>query len=273
MHISIHAPHEGERLGFNYALTSPRKFQSTLPTRGSDAEPYGVSGPTLQFQSTLPTRGSDQLQISARRLHSYFNPRSPRGGATEYRVKYFGEAEISIHAPHEGERLDTSTATPLRRDFNPRSPRGGATFICDKVVNRLVISIHAPHEGERHNGVALLYSGGAYFNPRSPRGGATQDAEAAEAKVYISIHAPHEGERRASGLTSIIRIIISIHAPHEGERPKPKMISCGIWHFNPRSPRGGATWSGAGGKQIQPYFNPRSPRGGATRGKRVNGQI
>ena len=34
------------------------------------------------FQSTLPTRGSDQLRLDLAIPWSYFNPRSPRGGAT-----------------------------------------------------------------------------------------------------------------------------------------------------------------------------------------------
>ena len=34
--ISIHAPHEGERLIVDYYLILNIRFQSTLPTRGSD---------------------------------------------------------------------------------------------------------------------------------------------------------------------------------------------------------------------------------------------
>ena len=33
-----------------------------------------------------------------------FNPRSPRGGATPPRVGHLTAVDISIHAPHEGER-------------------------------------------------------------------------------------------------------------------------------------------------------------------------
>ena len=58
------------------------KFQSTLPTRGSDSTAATKSLLTTAFQSTLPTRGSDitvGLTI----------PSKPK---------------ISIHAPHEGER-------------------------------------------------------------------------------------------------------------------------------------------------------------------------
>ena len=37
---------------------------------------------------------------------SYFNPRSPRGGATSFVIVHLPIMAISIHAPHEGERLE-----------------------------------------------------------------------------------------------------------------------------------------------------------------------
>ena len=110
-----------------HAILRRAKFQSTLPTRGSDrsrsasmssGRRISIHAPHegerradnercykgLQFQSTLPTRGSDKCQRGLSNRPRYFNPRSPRGGATEY----FGDGApvvgISIHAPHEGER-------------------------------------------------------------------------------------------------------------------------------------------------------------------------
>ena len=41
MSISIHAPHEGERRNHVQILTKGDGFQSTLPTRGSDAREKG----------------------------------------------------------------------------------------------------------------------------------------------------------------------------------------------------------------------------------------
>ena len=80
-------------------------FQSTLPTRGSDMPLQDKAKNDIVFQSTLPTRGSDGRRAMEKILRS----------------------EISIHAPHEGER-------PQAGDMRPR---------------RKNISIHAPHEGER----------------------------------------------------------------------------------------------------------------------------
>ena len=82
----------------------------------------------IVFQSTLPTRGSDGRRAMEKILRS----------------------EISIHAPHEGER-------PQAGDMRPR---------------RKNISIHAPHEGERR-GLDNIWIRHIHFNPRSPRGGAT----------------------------------------------------------------------------------------------------
>ena len=79
---------------------------------------------------------------------------------------------ISIHAPHEGERLHK------------------AVFVKDFCL----ISIHAPHEGERRD-AAFIRQRAEDFNPRSPRGGATIPELDALADDDISIHAPHEGER------------------------------------------------------------------------------
>ena len=56
------------------------------------------------FQSTLPTRGSDLPCGIPVRRGGYFNPRSPRGGATYIFPRKKRCLAISIHAPHEGER-------------------------------------------------------------------------------------------------------------------------------------------------------------------------
>ena len=146
--ISIHAPHEGERLA---AL--------------------GMGVRVWAFQSTLPTRGSDLHLPRVSQLFCHFNPRSPRGGATVNQPFYVTQPifqstlptrgsdrshytgthfwTISIHAPHEGERLGVPPHMCMDLDFNPRSPRGGATPASCKSSVQRYISIHAPHEGER----------------------------------------------------------------------------------------------------------------------------
>ncbi len=149
--ISIHAPHEGERLFGTAEDGVPVLFQSTLPTRGSDALYASCRRWRSSFQSTLPTRGSDLLRSARWCTLRHFNPRSPRGGATDIQYKRQRRIPISIHAPHEGERL------------------GGSKSMGKKVK----ISIHAPHEGERRTSAHGASAHNSNFNPRSPRGGAT----------------------------------------------------------------------------------------------------
>ena len=124
--ISIHAPHEGERRA------------CALPAAHSE-----------RFQSTLPTRGSDTYAPAGRHSDCHFNPRSPRGGATCHILFDRQVGLISIHAPHEGERPQRRGQSRRWWDFNPRSPRGGATGQRSARIRQGGISIHAPHEGER----------------------------------------------------------------------------------------------------------------------------
>ena len=126
--ISIHAPHEGERLYSTVYGLHPLIFQSTLPTRGSDALLSATQIARLPFQSTLPTRGSDCLPVALK--HLVFN--------------------ISIHAPHEGERRGHTATIDLFGTFQSTLPTRGSD-------GTLML--------------ALLYY--TDFNPRSPRGGAT----------------------------------------------------------------------------------------------------
>ena len=105
-----------------------------------------------RFQSTLPTRGSDHSWSGAWVSCRCFNPRSPRGGATDVAPVRRGRWIVSIHAPHEGERRIA-----------------GFYFFAPRPV-----SIHAPHEGERPLSFVPCGLQPHGFNPRSPRGGATK---------------------------------------------------------------------------------------------------
>ena len=148
-------------------------FQSTLPTRGSDFPMAQKFEGGSEFQSTLPTRGSDAIPPQRTAPNHAFQSTLPTRGS-DLRLKY-------IHT--------------FQRNFNPRSPRGGATHAAQGEHIITIISIHAPHEGERLRDKC--------------RGGIP---------CRISIHAPHEGERQADLAHDARRKRISIHAPHEGER-------------------------------------------------------
>ena len=102
--ISIHAPHEGERLLPSKMLRRQWKFQSTLPTRGSDtANSLFFSGAKISIHA--PHEGERLNSFWYKSGVGDFNPRSPRGGATLWwQWEWFNSGY-----------------------FNPRSPRGGAT--------------------------------------------------------------------------------------------------------------------------------------------------
>ena len=79
----------------------------------------------LYFNPRTPRGGATKCKKGLSD-YRHFNPRTPRGGAT-VRIRAVPVAsDISIHAPHEG----------VRHDYNLNIPR-------------YVISIHAPHEGVR----------------------------------------------------------------------------------------------------------------------------
>ena len=146
------------------------------------------------FQSTLPTRGSDAACAYRCGRGTNFNPRSPRGGATGFRRGAFSHRGISIHAPHEGERLEGLVKEPPKEE----------------------ISIHAPHEGERRGSrmdesdkekfqstlptrgsdcqTSTANAGAHDFNPRSPRGGATRNRRGCRGRrSYFNPRSPRGG--------------------------------------------------------------------------------
>ena len=218
------------------------QFQSTLPTRGSDLFfYYGVTS-AINFNPRSPRGGATKPSRAWKIEKSYFNPRSPRGGATLINDLSDQICEISIHAPHEGERhaawhytypknngfqstLPTrgsdgwhTDLLRMRRNFNPRSPRGGATIfiasLCHIFAN---FNPRSPRGGATPiNGIDCPKT--VYFNPRSPRGGATPLSFSFVIFWYIfqstlptrGSDVPHFALAEA--------VPISIHAPHEGER-------------------------------------------------------
>ena len=168
-----------------------------------------------------PHEGERRVRDFFANLVGYFNPRSPRGGATEKHSQVCVRPHISIHAPHEGERLVAQNARNWAFLFQSTLPTRGSDLDSGERCDCEMISIHAPHEGERRcwpmGGLraqagfqSTLPTRGSDlydiapeidaidFNPRSPRGGATLVTQGLGATMHISIHAPHEGERLRS---------------------------------------------------------------------------
>ena len=143
--ISIHAPLAGCDGSPGLYLDSDFSFQSTHPLRGATRE-CAASCILEDISIHAPLAGCDGMELSERRKHFYFNPRTPCGvrrfplrtfpqptafqsthpmrGATRLRIERHRETEISIHAPHAGCDSGHSPWRNRCRYFNPRTPCG-----------------------------------------------------------------------------------------------------------------------------------------------------
>ena len=151
--ISIHAPHEGVRLGFRFQFFGFVIFQSTHPTRGCDESGTGIARATTDF-----------------------NPRTPRGGATV--VVAYGVQLYKFQSTHPTRGCDGSNASTVFGYFAFQSTHPTRGCDCRRHHNSVgfFISIHAPHEGVRQ-GSNERCNAILHFNPRTPRGGATPPSE------------------------------------------------------------------------------------------------
>ncbi len=217
--VSIHAPHEGER---------PLSF---VPC---GLQPHG-------FNPRSPRGGATKHGVTIQDVARSFNPRSPRGGATMFGGYAAIVENVSIHAPHEGERLVTQLIK-------------GVGFI---------VSIHAPHEGERP-GTGNLNHHDRVFQSTLPTRGSDMICGLQQPQVWVSIHAPHEGERLVESLMALGQSKFQSTLPTRGSDELIMSDAIKDYSFNPRSPRGGATDTKKVGGDRPMSFNPRSPRGGAT---------
>src|SRR5690606_22460436 len=102
-------------------------FQSTLPARGSDAHGAAVTGRIILGFNPRSPRGGATCWVTRAPMAGMFQSTLPaRGSDFEFDLR-LQRADVSIHAPREGERLRVRFAASARGRFNPRSPRGGAT--------------------------------------------------------------------------------------------------------------------------------------------------
>ena len=166
------------RFSFNNAFG---KFQSTLPTRGSDSIVFLLRNFLVYISIHAPHEGERRAPFCPCRSCTYFNPRSPRGGATAPRpLLNVKKVQFQSTLPTRGSDFGACLREGgINQYFNPRSPRGGATRFIRYIWSNIIISIHAPHEGER----PIVDLGNNYA-------------------TTISIHAPHEGERLINGFRS-----------------------------------------------------------------------
>ncbi len=103
--ISIHAPHEGERPFPLYRAAAIRTISIHAPHEGERPTRPETADGNICISIHAPHEGERPGRRRRKSCSpSYFNPRSPRGGATHRRAFSSIALRISIHAPHEGER-------------------------------------------------------------------------------------------------------------------------------------------------------------------------
>ena len=125
--ISIHAPHEGERRGSPELYEALCDISIHAPHEGERLRIIKDKDREGRFQSTLPTRGSDALEQEVRNLTAEISIHAPHEGERQeaHDVGYV-MGEISIHAPHEGERLAGGLADLTRELFQSTLPTRGS---------------------------------------------------------------------------------------------------------------------------------------------------
>ncbi len=214
----------GERPRYCAAMLSqPRKFQSTLPSRGATHRLQRSYG-RVYFNPRSP-RGERRL-VQAEKDGGYnFNPRSPRGERPPWAVTLTWRGDFNPRSPR-GERPPyVPCLEPGAQDFNPRSPRGERPLPLIVQDGAFDISIHAPLAGSDVVNAA-------------PRG----------VPHSISIHAPLAGSDLCCRTSHLPCCNFNPRSPR-GERPIIRWRLREVHNFNPRSPRGERHLRGNG---VQP---------------------
>ena len=154
-----------------------------------------------------------------------FNPRSPRGGATKHYLSLVGFQTVSIHAPHEGERLLISLGAFNRFVFQSTLPtRGSDFFVMSFPPVFLCFNPRSPRGGATVSSIPCAYLRETFQSTLPTRGSDMHGYKDVYQVEHVSIHAPHEGERRIQICSECGEEHVSIHAPHEGERQQQSKI-------------------------------------------------
>ena len=124
----------------------PQLFQSTHPTRGCDPSGNPQLDP-LYISIHAPHEGVRPGTQVCRYRPRYFNPRTPRGGATPCIL------------------ASTHTLT-----FQSTHPTRGCDRMSVPVITKLAISIHAPHEGVRRSTATVNLSPTLFQSTHPTRG-------------------------------------------------------------------------------------------------------
>ena len=128
--ISIHAPHEGERLALDLETTGLDPISIHAPHEGERPVGRAIDAYITSFQSTLPTRGSDMERGGWKTDTTIFQSTLPtRGSDSLFNRSNAQRTKFQSTLPTRGsDAAGGAGLTPQKINFNPRSPRGGATI-------------------------------------------------------------------------------------------------------------------------------------------------
>ena len=164
-------------------------------------------------------------------------------GATWCKRTYHASFSISIHAPHAGRDLKSSSS-PLA----------------------FPISIHAPHAG-RDRRRSRSRSSQTNFNPRAPCGARPPPNTPLRSASHFNPRAPC-GARLNPDIVAIDIDGISIHAPHAGrDPPHPWPLPVQQFLFQSTRPMRGATGIVPAAVTGLDIFQSTRPMRGATPGR------
>ena len=218
-----------------------------------------------EFQSTLPARGSDPKPPSRLPKQNRFNPRSPRGGATIRTRNNMRRHRFQSTLP--ARRSDSNQGMGVRNNlsFNPRSPRGGATCSWGASFGGWLVSIHAPREGERPLGTddhtqALLFQ-----STLPARGSDRLKRRIIPPTGVFQSTLPARGSDGHAMNTRAASRAFQSTLPARGSDSQLYTYGIAIWTFQSTLPARGSDLPSMAATACLPHsFNPRSPRGGAT---------
>ena len=150
-------------------------FQSTPSAREGDPKPKRCSRSMRSFNPRLPRgKATDDELIYDSGIYR-FNPRLPRGKATQTHSSQSQSFVVSIHAFREGRRrsVHNTISSPLPVSIHAfREGRRRNRCTCRHA--QVAVSIHAFREGRRPLW-RRIYRKRHSFNPRLPRGKATHN--------------------------------------------------------------------------------------------------
>ena len=178
-----------------------------------------------RFQSTPSAREGDPLSTPSTSRSGRFNPRLPRGKATQSRLNITARLSFqSTPSAREGDLCERSQWYGFAQFQSTPSAREGDLWRAT-VASLGAAFQSTPSAREGDTALFHLWTTGLSFNPRLPRGKATRGALCFTRAARVSIHAFREGRRPRASAVVITVTGVSIHAFREGRRLPSEIVA------------------------------------------------